>query len=331
MAEHEMKDVKQEEEIKRRKKTELIYDQVKQFTMAEDNQIEHVEPILVLQQSHGNRYVQRLAEESREATFDEDIIRRVEVQRGLGKSLEPQLRSEMETSFGEDFGAVRVHADIEADRLSQELGAEAFTTGKDVFFKEGAYHPDSGSGKKLLGHELAHVVQQHSGTVNVQHVLSDSRSSLESAANAAGKAAASGESVTLGPAANVLPIQLKKAGPEEEKGPPKTTKDPKEILGKVLEAASKTEEGKKMVAKLKGALTTEEGIAILSTLAVPILTIGFAEKMEVPKDAVDLVPKILKYEVGKDMEIALQPIYKGKLGEKPKEWGGMLILTIKNW
>ena len=84
-------------------------------------------------------------------------------------------------------------------------------------------------------------------------------------------------------------------------------------------------------AKLKEALTTEEGMITLSMLAVPALAVGFAENMEVPQGLVDLVPKILKFEVGKDMEIALQPIYKGKLGEKPREWGGMLTFTIKDW
>jgi len=53
--------------------------------------------------------------------------------------------------------------------------------------------------------------------------------------------------------------------------------------------------------------------------------------MEVPQGVVNLVPKIAKVELGKDIEIAFQPIYKGKLGEKPKEWGGMVTLTIKRW
>ena len=46
------------------------------------------------------------------------------------------------------------------------MDAKAFTTGKDIFFKEGAYDPHSTSGKELLAHELTHVVQQGTGQVN---------------------------------------------------------------------------------------------------------------------------------------------------------------------
>jgi len=79
------------------------------------------------------------------------------------------------------------------------------------------------------------------------------------------------------------------------------------------------------------AATSEEGIIVLSTLAVPALTAAFAEKMEVPQGLVGLVPKIAKFEVGKNIEVSFQPIYKGTFGEKPKEWGGMVYLTVKRW
>jgi len=126
-------------------------------------------------------------------------------------------------------------------------------------------------------------------------------------------------------------VQLQEVKPEEAKEPPRTTKDPKEVLGKVVEAAMKTETGKKVTDRLKKAATSEEGIATLSLLAVPTLATMFAEKMEVPQALVGIVPKIAKFELGKDMEIAFQPIYKGKFGERPKEWGGMVTFTVKNW
>jgi hypothetical protein len=65
--------------------------------------------------------------------------------------------------MGHDFSDVRVHTSSESDELNKQLSAEAFTTGKDVFFSQGAYDPDSGSGRELLAHELTHVVQQGSG------------------------------------------------------------------------------------------------------------------------------------------------------------------------
>jgi hypothetical protein len=73
----------------------------------------------------------------------------------------------MEGSFGADFSGVRIHADQRADSLNRSLNARAFTTGNDIFFKQGEYKPDSGGGQKLLAHELTHVVQQN-GNGNVQ-------------------------------------------------------------------------------------------------------------------------------------------------------------------
>ena len=126
-------------------------------------------------------------------------------------------------------------------------------------------------------------------------------------------------------------LQRQKDIPGGPDKPPKTTSDPKEVAAKVLEAVSKTELGKKCTKKLMTAATSKEGIAVISTLAVPALTVAFAEKMEVPQGLVGLVPKIAKFEVGKNVEVSFQPIYKGKFGEKPKEWGGMVYLTVKRW
>jgi hypothetical protein len=80
--------------------------------------------------------------------------------RGSGQPLPDSVRDSLEPQLGHDFSQVHIHADAKADELSQKLNAEAFTTGNDVFFKEGAYQPGSDSGRGLIAHELAHVVQQ---------------------------------------------------------------------------------------------------------------------------------------------------------------------------
>lgn len=77
-----------------------------------------------------------------------------------GQALDPVLQRSMESGFGADFSAVRVHRDAGADALNRQLGARAFTTGSDIFFRAGEYDPGSTSGKELLAHELTHVVQQ---------------------------------------------------------------------------------------------------------------------------------------------------------------------------
>lgn len=79
---------------------------------------------------------------------------------GSGSSLPAETRARMETHLGADFSGVRVHSDSTSSRLSNSLGANAFTTGKDIYFNESRYNPDSKTGQALLAHELTHVVQQ---------------------------------------------------------------------------------------------------------------------------------------------------------------------------
>ncbi len=80
--------------------------------------------------------------------------------RGGGRPLAPGLRREMEGAFGAGFGGVRVHDDARADGLSRSIGALAFTSGPDIYFRGGAHAPGSPGGRRLIAHELAHVVQQ---------------------------------------------------------------------------------------------------------------------------------------------------------------------------
>jgi hypothetical protein len=88
---------------------------------------------------------------------------RLQQRAGKGKTLSDQTRADMENAFGVNFGGVNIHTDPEAIRMSKELGAQAFTHGHDVFFNAGKYRPESADGKRLLAHELTHVVQQGGG------------------------------------------------------------------------------------------------------------------------------------------------------------------------
>ncbi|MGK7925366.1 MAG: DUF4157 domain-containing protein [Spirulina sp.] len=85
--------------------------------------------------------------------------------RGGGQPLASEVKEPMEGAFGSDFSDVRVHADSKADGLARSIQAKAFTTGRDVFFQQGAYQPGSRGGQELLAHELTHVVQQNDGGV----------------------------------------------------------------------------------------------------------------------------------------------------------------------
>jgi hypothetical protein len=70
----------------------------------------------------------------------------------------------METRLGHDFSRVRVHADAPAAESARAVGARAYTVGRDVVFGREGYAPDSAAGRRLLAHELAHVVQQSGST-----------------------------------------------------------------------------------------------------------------------------------------------------------------------
>ncbi|MBK8965757.1 MAG: DUF4157 domain-containing protein [Lewinellaceae bacterium] len=84
--------------------------------------------------------------------------------KGGGSPLPGQTLASMNQAFGADFSSVRIHTDDRASEMSQGIQAKAFTHGSDIYFNRGAYSPESSEGKRLLGHELTHVVQQgHAG------------------------------------------------------------------------------------------------------------------------------------------------------------------------
>ncbi len=80
--------------------------------------------------------------------------------RGQGQPLTDTVRRPMEQAFGANFSGVRIHTDRQADGLNQSLQAKAFTTGQDIYFKQGEFKPGSHDGQKLLAHELTHTIQQ---------------------------------------------------------------------------------------------------------------------------------------------------------------------------
>jgi hypothetical protein len=86
-----------------------------------------------------------------------------QVLRSPGQPLDSSTRAFLEPRFGHDFSQVRIHADASAAGAASAVGAEAFTSKRDIVFATGKYSPGGESGRRLLAHELAHVVQQSSG------------------------------------------------------------------------------------------------------------------------------------------------------------------------
>ncbi|MBO0349044.1 DUF4157 domain-containing protein [Phormidium pseudopriestleyi FRX01] len=110
--------------------------------------------------------IMRLTVQRREAVeggaASSDLESTINQARSSGIPLGETIRRQMEGSFGADFSGVKVHTNNTADTLNRSLSARAFTTGNNIFFKQGEYNPSSSSGKELLAHELTHTIQQGS-------------------------------------------------------------------------------------------------------------------------------------------------------------------------
>jgi hypothetical protein len=89
-----------------------------------------------------------------------DIEESIPAWKGGGQPLPPTVRSFFEPRFEHDFSGVKVHTDAKATEWARRLSALAFTVGPNVVFGEGQYAPDTEVGRRILAHELTHVVQQ---------------------------------------------------------------------------------------------------------------------------------------------------------------------------
>ena len=113
-------------------------------------------------------FVQKMSEEEPMAKTEgntnvaanSSVQSRIQSSRGLGKPLPAGTRNFMETRIGANFSQVNIHTDARAVQMSKDLKAQAFTVGRDIYFNQGKYNPESSEGKHLLAHELTHVVQQ---------------------------------------------------------------------------------------------------------------------------------------------------------------------------
>lgn len=94
------------------------------------------------------------------ATVSPQLSTQIQQSAGSGAAFPPAIQQDMGQKFGADFSGVRVHTGPQAASMSSALGAQAFTHGKDIYFNEGKYQPESSQGQHLLAHELTHTVQQ---------------------------------------------------------------------------------------------------------------------------------------------------------------------------
>lgn len=147
-----------------------------------------------------------------------------EVNRTAGQPLPPAVVDPFESAFGWSFANVRVHADARAGQAARAVNALAYTSGNHLVFDEGQFSPGSESGRRLLAHELAHVIQQTEGQVKpgISHPGDASEREAERmAASVSGAVAeAPGGRGHAGPAASAQPADGGASGPAVQRAVP---------------------------------------------------------------------------------------------------------------
>ena len=108
---------------------------------------------------HGNEHAQMNSAAPSGVSFTDAPTSVHEVLSSPGHPLDARTRAFMEPRFGHDFGDVRVHADPPAGDSARALEARAYTAGPHIVFGIGQFAPATPSGRRLLAHELTHVMQ----------------------------------------------------------------------------------------------------------------------------------------------------------------------------
>ncbi len=122
----------------------------------------HVAPVAGTARAVPRRAAREASDPLGGSAAEPDVVNALRRRRGAGSPLPDDVAQDFGAQLGTDLSGVRVHTDSEADRISRSVGAHAFTHGADVYFTSGAYDT-SGSGQRVLAHELAHVAQNAAG------------------------------------------------------------------------------------------------------------------------------------------------------------------------
>mgnify|MGYP006284870867 FL=1 len=165
-----------------------------------------------------NRFTQQ-SESKRNHFITDKTEQRINALQGGGKRLSPAVRSFFEPQFGRSLADVRVYTGPIANKAAQSIGATAFTRGKDIVFQKDKYAPESQWGRVLLGHELAHTIQQSSAFETRNSQISKPSDRSEREAYRAGLSTSIGSgAVTLSPVSESIIHRQEESGFFEEAG-----------------------------------------------------------------------------------------------------------------
>lgn len=181
--------------------------------------------------------IQRKSTGSEEVAEFPSIVH--DVIRSPAQPLDAATRTFMEPRFGHDFSNVRVHADSRAAESARAVDALAYTVGRDVVLGGGQHRPGSAIGRKLLAHELMHVMQQSGASssrpLQDRLTISQPGDAFEQEADAAVGCVMSGAQSGVSHTCRALAIQRQTPGSDIEKKPPE-----KQEAGEVLVEGLKT-------------------------------------------------------------------------------------------
>ncbi len=166
-----MAQLKPEDELQKKPEDELQKKEDSSIQMQEEEELQ-TKPEEELQKKEDDE-LQKKPEDELQKKDDEELQKKSEQNsansntQNLNKSSSPEkmpadVQSKMEGSFGTDFSGVNIHRN---DESATQLKAQAYAQGNNLHFAPGKYTPESTRGQELLGHELAHVVQQREGKV----------------------------------------------------------------------------------------------------------------------------------------------------------------------
>ncbi len=107
-----------------------------------------------------DKHVHRKESDAGEVRGSNELDNYVNSLNSSGRPMPESSRRFFEPKFGHDFSNVRLHTDSEAAKSAQSINALAYTSGNNIVFNSGQYSPESDGGKRLMAHELTHVLQQ---------------------------------------------------------------------------------------------------------------------------------------------------------------------------
>ena len=136
---------------------------------------------------------------------DPSIVEALGAHSSSGAPLPDEMREFMQPRFRADFRNVRIHTDDHAGRLAAQLGARAFTIGRDIYFGRGQFQPDRPEGWELVAHELTHTIQQ-GGAAHAPVAPPKAAAPISKPAAPAAAPPAKAPAPSAGPAAKPAPV-----------------------------------------------------------------------------------------------------------------------------